>query len=108
MVTNRSCKYTSVKPSEKFDPAQATVLLPNFALNNIFTFGDRRLRGWSLLRGFLTFAAICAVGAIGNLGVAGFLFGPAGSSWWVAGVVGAGMSLVWNYAVSSVFTWRRK
>ncbi|MBC7636438.1 MAG: glycosyltransferase family 2 protein [Acetobacteraceae bacterium] len=88
--------------------ATGVAILGNFALNNIFTFGDRRLRGWGLLRGFLTFAAICAVGAIGNLGVAGFLFGPAGSSWWVAGVVGAGMSLVWNYAVSSEFTWRRK
>jgi dolichol-phosphate mannosyltransferase len=88
--------------------ATAAAILGNFILNNLFTFGDRRLRGWGFVRGFLTFAAICAVGAIGNLSVAGFLFGREQSSWWVAGVVGAGMSLVWNYAVSSVFTWRRR
>jgi putative flippase GtrA len=28
-------------------------------------------------------------------------------SWWFAGMVGAGMSLVWNYAVSSAFIWRK-
>ncbi len=79
----------------------------NFILNNAFTFGDRRLRGWSFWRGLLTFALICGVGALGNLSVASFLFGPATFSWWLAGMVGAAMSLVWNYAVSSVITWRR-
>jgi dolichol-phosphate mannosyltransferase len=94
-----------------FDHAQAvaTVLaiIGNFILNNAFTFGDRRLRGWAFARGLLTFGLICLVGAIGNLSVASFLFGPAHSSWWAAGLVGAVMSLVWNYAVSSVITWRR-
>jgi dolichol-phosphate mannosyltransferase len=94
-----------------FDHAQAvaTVLaiIGNFTLNNAFTFGDRRLRGWAFARGLLTFGLICLVGAIGNLSVASFLFGPAHSSWWAAGLVGAVMSLVWNYAVSSVITWRR-
>jgi dolichol-phosphate mannosyltransferase len=94
-----------------FDASQgiATMLaiVGNFALNNAFTFGDRRLRGWAFLRGLLTFALICGVGAIGNLSVAAFLFGPARTSWWVAGLAGAVMSLVWNYAVSSVITWRR-
>ena len=43
----------------------------------------------------------------GNIGVASFVFGTAQSSWWVAGLVGAAMSLVWNYAASSIVTWRR-
>ena len=95
-----------------FDRAQllatGIAIIGNFVLNNIFTFGDRRLKGWRFVRGLVTFAAICAVGAIGNLGVASFLFGAARSSWWFAGLVGAAMSLVWNYAVSSVITWQRK
>ena len=95
----------------RFDQAQllatAVAIIGNFMLNNIFTFGDRKLKGWRFWRGLLTFSAICAVGALGNLGVASFLFGQA-SSWWFAGLVGAAMSLVWNYAVSSVVTWRRK
>jgi len=28
-------------------------------------------------------------------------------TWWSAGIVGAAMSLVWNYAVGSTLTWRR-
>jgi dolichol-phosphate mannosyltransferase len=92
-----------------FDTAQAIAtclaICGNFALNNAFTFGDRRLRGWGLVRGFATFALICSVGAAANLSVASFLL--TGNGWGVAGLVGAVMSLVWNYAASSVITWRR-
>ncbi len=87
--------------------ATACAIVGNFVLNNIFTFRDRKLRGWGFLRGLVTFALICSVGAAGNIGVASFLFGPAHSAWWLAGLVGAAMSLVWNYAASSVITWRR-
>jgi dolichol-phosphate mannosyltransferase len=84
-------------------------IVGNFVLNNLFTFRENRLRGWGFLRGLLTFAAICSVGAVGNVGVAAFLFGPSvRSTWWLAGLAGAVMSLVWNYAVSSVMTWRRR
>jgi hypothetical protein len=26
-------------------------------------------------------------------------------SWWLAGLAGAAVSAVWNYAMSSIFTW---
>jgi hypothetical protein len=26
-------------------------------------------------------------------------------SWWLAGLAGAAVSVVWNYAMSSIFTW---
>jgi dolichol-phosphate mannosyltransferase len=88
--------------------ATACAILGNFWLNNTFTFRDRRLRGWRFLRGLATFAAICSVGAIANVSVSSFLFSPAvHSSWWLAGMAGALMSLVWNYAASSLLTWRR-
>ena len=87
--------------------ATAMAILGNFLLNNIFTFRDRRLKGWRFLVGLATFAAISAVGAAANINVAALLFGPAKSSWYVAGFAGAAMSLVWNYAVSSAVTWRR-
>ena len=87
--------------------ATAIAILGNFVLNNLFTFGDRRLRGAKAWRGLVLFALICAVGAIANLSVAAFLFGPEMTAWWIAGLVGAVMSLVWNYAVSSVIIWRR-
>jgi dolichol-phosphate mannosyltransferase len=87
--------------------ATGVAILGNFWLNNMFTFREAKLRGWRFLRGLVTFSIICSVGAAGNIGVASFLFGTEHSSWWLAGIAGAIMSLVWNYAVSSVFTWRR-
>jgi dolichol-phosphate mannosyltransferase len=89
--------------------ATGCAIAGNFVLNNVFTFRENRLHGWGFVRGLATFAAICSVGAVGNVGVAAFLFGPSvQSAWWLAGLAGAVMSLVWNYAVSSVITWRRR
>ena len=87
--------------------ATAVAIIGNFTLNNLFTFRDRRLRGRRFVIGLVTFSLICSVGAVGNVGVADFLFGRSHASWWFAGAAGALMSLVWNYAVSSVITWRR-
>jgi len=88
--------------------ATGTAMVGNFTLNNLFTYRDRRLRGWRFLQGLLSFALICGVGAAANVGIASFLFGSEHSSWWFAGIAGAAMSSVWNYAVSSVVTWKRR
>ena len=78
----------------------------NFLLNNVITFRDLRLRGWRLLSGFLKFFAACLVGAITNVSFAGFLHN-AGIPWYLAGLSGVAVGSVWNYGVSSVFTWHR-
>jgi dolichol-phosphate mannosyltransferase len=88
--------------------ATAVAIYGNFELNNVFTFGDLRLRGPRKARGLIIFAVVCSVGAIGNLGVADFLVGTSHEAWWIGGVAGAVMSLVWNYAVGATFTWRRR
>jgi dolichol-phosphate mannosyltransferase len=87
--------------------ATAVAILGNFSLNNTFTFRERRLTGWRYLGGLVTFSLISSVGAVMNVNVSSMLFGDAHSTWWYAGVLGAAMSLVWNYAVSSAITWRR-
>jgi dolichol-phosphate mannosyltransferase len=79
----------------------------NFFLNNWFTYRDRRLKGWRLLRGLVSFYVVCSVGAIGNVGIAAYVF-KADQAWWLAGAAGAVVGAVWNYATSSVFTWRTK
>jgi dolichol-phosphate mannosyltransferase len=84
--------------------ATAVAMTGNFLLNNLFTYRDRRLRGWRLVTGLLSFYAICAAGAVGNVGIASYLFGNH-QAWWLAGIAGAAVSVVWNYAMSSVFTW---
>ena len=94
----------------RFDAAQGLAtgcaIVGNFILNNEITFRDRRLRAARRLRGLVVFAAICTIGAVANLNVASVLFDEH-QTWWVAGIVGAAMSLVWNYAVGSTLTWRR-
>jgi dolichol-phosphate mannosyltransferase len=87
--------------------ATGTAMVVNFVLNNILTYRDRPLRGWRFLRGLASFALICSAGAIGNVGVANFLFHTERSSWWLASTVGIAVGSVWNYAVSSVLTWRK-
>ncbi|HTT79564.1 MAG TPA: glycosyltransferase family 2 protein [Stellaceae bacterium] len=76
----------------------------NFLLNNLFTYRDRRLRGWRVLTGLVSFYAVCGAGAAANVGVAAYLNGDH-QAWWLAGLAGAAVSVVWNYAMSSIFTW---
>lgn len=79
----------------------------NFLLNNVLTYRDRRLRGRRLFYGMLSFYAVCGVGAAANVGIAAYLF-RSDRSWWLAGVTGAMVGAVWNYAISSIFTWRSR
>ncbi len=87
--------------------ATAFAIVGNFVLNNEITFRDRRLKRSRMLRGLIIFAAVCSVGAVANLNVAYLMVSAGHQAWWAAGIVGAAMSLVWNYAVGSTLTWRR-
>jgi dolichol-phosphate mannosyltransferase len=78
----------------------------NFILNNIITYRDQRLRGRAFLAGLSSFYAIGAVGAIANVGIAQLLF-EQGGSWWLGGISGALIGVVWNFTMTSFFTWRR-
>ena len=95
--------------------ATVVAMTSNFFLNNIFTYRDQRLKGWRLWRGLFSFYVICALGAVANVGFAAFVF--AGDARWLAGfsgipwlasLAGVVVGSVWNYAVSSVFTWKGK
>ena len=88
--------------------AAGLAMIGNFTLNNFLTYSDRRLKGWGFVKGLITFALVCGVGYAGNVGVANYLFDSNSSSWWLAGIAGAAIGSVWNYAVSSVVTWKRK
>ena len=93
-----------------FDQSQTLAVVlamtSNFFLNNVFTYRDMRLRGWRLLRGLLSFYGICVLGAVANVGIASYIF-AADQRWWLAALIGVLIGAVWNYAVSSVFTWKK-
>jgi dolichol-phosphate mannosyltransferase len=78
----------------------------NFFANNALTYRDQRLRGpLPILLGLLSFYAVCSVGAVSNVGIAAFLF-LRDYAWWLSGLAGILVGAVWNYAASSIFTWR--
>jgi dolichol-phosphate mannosyltransferase len=78
----------------------------NFFVNNTLTYRDRRLRGArQIIVGLVSFYAVCSLGAIANVGIANYVFANR-YSWWLAGVAGVIVGAVWNYAATSVFTWR--
>ena len=87
--------------------ATLIAMTTNFALNNVLTYQDRRLRGMRLLIGLFTFYLVCSIGVIANIGVANFVFAR-DYTWWLAGGAGALTGTVWNYAASSVLTWGQK
>ena len=93
-----------------FAPSQATAVIAamtwNFVLNNVITYRDQRLRGAAFFAGLASFYIIGAVGAFANIGIAQLLF-EQGRSWWLAGIAGALIGVVWNFTMSSFFTWRR-
>ena len=93
-----------------FVAAQAAAALlamsSNFALNNLLTYRDMRLRGFGLLRGWLSFVAACSVGGLANVGIAAWLFQHQGG-WVLPAVAGVGVGAVWNYALTALYTWRK-
>lgn len=87
--------------------ATGIAMTANFLLNNLVTHRDARLRGWRLLPGLATFYAACSIGFFTNLGIARQMLDH-GFGWLWAGAAGLAVSSVWNYGVTSVFTWRRR
>ncbi len=76
----------------------------NFFLNNVFTYGDQRLRGRAMWRGVLSFYAACSIGALINLAIAEWLFLKS-LPYWVAGLGGASIAALWNFFTTASFTW---
>lgn len=94
-----------------FAEAQASgaivAMTSNFILNNFLTYRDQRLKGFALLRGLIAFYIVCSVGVLANVGVAFSVYDQE-PIWWLAGMAGALMGVVWNYAMSGLFVWRKK
>jgi dolichol-phosphate mannosyltransferase len=94
-----------------FAEAQAAgalvAMTSNFILNNFLTYRDQRLKGFAILGGLLLFYLVCSVGLFANVGVAFSVYDQE-PIWWLAGAAGALMGVVWNYAMSGLFVWRKR
>jgi dolichol-phosphate mannosyltransferase len=76
----------------------------NFFLNNLFTYRDQRLRGTKLVRGLLSFYAVCGMGALANIGIAAFAFSKS-IQWALSAAAGIVVGTLWNYLATARFTW---
>jgi dolichol-phosphate mannosyltransferase len=93
-----------------FIEGQATATLCamtfNFAVNNVLTYRDRQLRGWRWLRGWISFVLACSVGGFANLAASKALY-DLNHGWAMAALSGVLVGAVWNYAITTLLTWRR-
>lgn len=85
--------------------ATIVAMTSNFFLNNALTYADRRLRGGRLWLGLMGFYVVCSIGAVANISVAQMVYEVRHVTL-LAGLAGALMSLVFNYAVTKAITWR--
>ena len=84
--------------------ATIVAMTSNFFLNNLFTYRDQRLHGGRLLRGLVSFYAVCGLGALANLGVAAYAFSQH-VEWALSAGAGIVVGTLWNYLATARFTW---
>lgn len=108
MLTLKTC-FEVLQTSFQTAQINATVIamVINFVLNNRLTYLDKRLTGVKMFTGLLSFMAVCSVGAFANVGIASYIFKSA-YQWWVAGLAGILVGTVFNYTLTSLFTWRKR
>ena len=87
--------------------ATIIAMTSNFFINNGVTYRDARLKGLAAItRGLFLFYVVCAIGAVANVGIATWFY-ESYESWFLASLIGVTMGSVWNFALSSLFVWRK-
>lgn len=82
-----------------------TAMTSNYLLNNFLTYHDRKLHGWSLVRGWVSFVFASSLGLVANVGVAAYAF-ERHFFWTTSAVAGILVGAVLNYALTATYTWR--
>lgn len=80
----------------------------NFVFNNQFTYKDRNLSGIGFLKGLLSFYLVCALGAVINLAISGWLYNIRGEEWWIAAGIGVLAGAGWNFFTVTMVTWKKR
>jgi len=111
LVVHLAILGLTLNAGTSFMVAQAAAVMismtGNYVLNNQLTYRDRRRTGFAFFTGLISFYLVCGVGALANVGIGDLIY-SGGQRWWIAGVIGAAIGSVWNYAASSCLTWRRR
>lgn len=86
--------------------AAIVAMVSNYALNNVITYRDRRKKGWRWVSGLVSFMLVCSLGAFANVGIANYMYAGE-TNWALAALLGIIVGAVWNYAVTSIYTWKK-
>ena len=81
-------------------------IITNFALNDYFTFGDRRSAGRTFIGRLLRFNLVSLTGAVINYGIAAVLSQIAGLNIYLSDFIGIVIGFIWNYLWSNFWTWK--
>ena len=81
-------------------------ILSNFALNELFTFRDRRAQGTSLAVRLLKFNVFCLAGAGIQMGVYALFNRVFGVFDLVSLLIGIAVATLWNYLMNTWWTWK--
>ncbi len=79
----------------------------NFFVNNTITFRDKRLKGWGVLGGLISFYVACSIGALLSLALSIFMKEKLHIHYMLAGAIAVLLSSVWNYWASTKLSWRK-
>lgn len=84
--------------------ATVVSIVSNYVLNNLVTFRRNRKSGVKWLWGLFKFMLICSVGAVANVGLAGYLNGTQ-EPWFLAVMAGVIVGTIFNFVLSKQFVW---
>lgn len=86
--------------------AAVIAMTTNFFINKFLPYHDRMLRGWQMLHGSVSCAAVSFTGVLANVGVAVYFFESANAVWFESVIAGIIVGAAWNFAAYAVYTWR--
>lgn len=102
--------YAALFFSAPFMVAQTAATLvaatSNFLLNNLLTFQDKRLRGWSKFWGYLKFLTVSAVGIVANVSAATLAYERFVHVVFLATLAGIAIDTVWKFVIANRFIWK--
>jgi dolichol-phosphate mannosyltransferase len=96
--------FTGLSFPEGQAVAAIATMVFNYAVNNVLTYRDRRRRSLAWLTGLASFMVACSLGALANVIIASAVYAQH-TPWVLASLAGIIVGAIWNYAMTSRFTW---
>ena len=81
--------------------ATSVAMVFNFSLNNVLTYREHKLGGWSFVLGLVLYALAALVGVMANVGMAVYLLNADYLNHFFASLAGISIDLIWRFNIAS-------